>query len=145
VIINFSSFIWVWEWLVYKFFVLKMRVVYHKRPKGRNVKWSLSRLAIQRWHFTRTMVTQLFTHERIQTTYHKAKHIRPTAERVISIAKKFKRTENEVYFRQLESKPINSPNNFFTLRKLPYKFFPLKTKMLEFVNKVRIFDNKICN
>lgn len=81
-----------------------MRVIYHKRPLGRKVKWSLRRTALERWHFARVMVTHLFSNERIQTTYARARHIRPTAERVISIGKKFQKTGDERYFRKLESK-----------------------------------------
>ena len=81
-----------------------MRVIYHKRPRGRRVKWSLSRTGIQRWHFLRVILTHLFTHERIETTYSKAYHIRRSAEKVVVIAKKFKQTGNEKYFRKLESK-----------------------------------------
>lgn len=90
-----------------------MRVIYHKRPKGRQVKWSLGRSGMQRWHFARVMVTNLFLNERIQTTHAKARHIRPTAERVITIAKKFKKTENEFYFRKLESEIFKIWKNIF--------------------------------
>lgn len=53
-------------------------------------------------------MTNLFTHERIQTTHAKARHIRPTAERIVKTAKMFQETGNEFYFRRLESKKNNS-------------------------------------
>jgi ribosomal protein L17 len=65
------------------------RTFYHKRAPGIRKKFSLGRLAIQRWHYTRTQVTHLFTHDRIETTHAKAYHLKPTADRVISYARKF--------------------------------------------------------
>lgn len=84
---------------------------------------------MQRWHFARVMVTNLFLNERIQTTHAKAKHIRPTAERVITIAKKFKETENEFYFRKLESES----KNFLT--KFPFEIFLLNFSLKNFLTK----------
>lgn len=62
-----------------------MRIIY-ARPLAR---FRLSRKPDKRYHLIRNLVTQLITHERIITTSAKAKHMRSTAERVISLARRF--------------------------------------------------------
>jgi large subunit ribosomal protein L17 len=47
----------------------------------------LGRSNSQRTQMARTMVTQIIQHERIQTTEAKAKFIRPTVEKLITLAK----------------------------------------------------------
>lgn len=84
------------------------RTVYHKRPFGVNKKFKLSRTGLERWHYTRTMVTHLFTYDRIETTHAKAYHLKPTADKVIAYARKFQETENEQYLRLVQSKIDNN-------------------------------------
>lgn len=54
------------------------------RKKGRN----LSRSPSHRKATLRNMATELFRHERIETTTAKAKELRPYAERLITLAKR---------------------------------------------------------
>ena len=77
-----------------------MKIVYHKTSKGLR-KFRLNRGRTKRWLWMRQQVNHLITHDRINTTYDAAKHIRPTMERVITLAKKFVETENQAYLRRV--------------------------------------------
>ena len=48
----------------------------------------LSRSSSHRQALLRNLVTSLFTHESIATTWHKAKEAQPIAEKVVTLAKK---------------------------------------------------------
>lgn len=65
-----------------------MRLAY---PKGK--KYRLNRPPKKRFHLMRTLLTQLITHDRIKTTYAKAVHLRPLAERIIALTKKYKKAD----------------------------------------------------
>ena len=79
-----------------------MKIVYHHTPRGR-VKFRLNRARAKRWILVKQQLDQLLTHDRIHTIHDTAKHLRPTVERVISLAKRFVETENENYFRMVHS------------------------------------------
>lgn len=68
-----------------------MRIIYANPLK----KFRLGRLPDKRFHLIRTLVTQLVTHERIVTTTAKAKHMRSTVERIISMAKRIVNRRHE--------------------------------------------------
>ncbi len=59
-----------------------MRIIYKN-----NKKFRLNRTPKQRWHLIRILSTQLIEHERIKTTYTKAKHLQPTMEHLIRKAR----------------------------------------------------------
>jgi ribosomal protein L17 len=54
----------------------------------------------------RTMVTQLFEHERIQTTLPKAKQLRKVADRMITLAK---RVSPQHWVQHKQHRPCSSP------------------------------------
>ncbi len=67
------------------------------RKKGRN----LSRSTSHRKATLRNMATNLFRHERIETTTAKAKELRPYAERLITLARR-----GDVHARRLAARRI---------------------------------------
>ncbi|MBC7248806.1 MAG: 50S ribosomal protein L17 [Anaerolineae bacterium] len=72
----------------------------------------LGRNTGQRRALYRTMITQLFLHERIQTTEAKAKAIRGRAERLITLAKRGNNAEDparRVHARRLAAARLNGP------------------------------------
>jgi len=71
----------------------------------------LSRSKDQRRALRRTMVNQLFTHERIRTTKAKAQAIRGQAERLITLAKRGNAAGDEkmVHARRLAAARMDSP------------------------------------
>jgi large subunit ribosomal protein L17 len=71
----------------------------------------LSRSKDQRRALRRTMVNQLFTHERIRTTKAKAQAIRGQAERLITLAKRGNSAGDEkmVHYRRLAAARMDSP------------------------------------
>ena len=71
----------------------------------------LSRSTGQRRALRRTMVNQLFTHERIRTTKAKAQFIRGPAERLITLAKRGNSAGDEkmVHTRRLAAARMDSP------------------------------------
>lgn len=72
---------------------------------------TLSRTKDQRRALRRTMVNQLFTHERIRTTKAKAQAIRGQAERLITLAKRGNSAGDEkmVHARRLASARMDNP------------------------------------
>ena len=79
-----------------------MRVVYHTTGKGKR-KFRMNRSKSARNILVRQQLDQILTHDKITTIYDRARHMRPTVERVISKAKRFIQTGNENYFRQVHS------------------------------------------
>ena len=77
-----------------------MRIIYHKSKFGLR-KFRINRSRDARRILIKQQLDQLFTHDKLKTTYDVAKGVRPTVERVISIAKKFVETENQRYFRKV--------------------------------------------
>jgi large subunit ribosomal protein L17 len=71
----------------------------------------LSRSKDQRRALRRTMVNQLFTHERIRTTKAKAQAIRGQAERLITLAKRGNAAGDEkmVHARRLAAARMDNP------------------------------------
>ncbi|MFL7891589.1 MAG: 50S ribosomal protein L17 [Anaerolineales bacterium] len=71
----------------------------------------LSRSKDQRRALRRTMVNQLFTHERIRTTHAKAMAIRGQAERLITLAKRGNAAGDEkmVHARRLAAARMDNP------------------------------------
>lgn len=71
----------------------------------------LSRSKDQRRALRRTMVNQLFTHERIRTTHAKALAIRGQAERLITLAKRGNAAGDEkmVHARRLAAARMDNP------------------------------------
>ena len=72
----------------------------------------LGRNTGQRRALYRTMITQLFLHERIRTTEAKAKAIRGQAERLITLAKRGNSAEDparRVHARRLAAARLNGP------------------------------------
>ena len=82
-----------------------MKIVYHKN-KGwdifKKTKWRLNRHPKKRWHFVRISMTQLIEHERIKVPHIRAYHLKPTAQRIFNLARRFLKTENEMYFRMCQ-------------------------------------------
>ena len=76
------------------------RIVYHKTARGTKY-FKIGKGQERRWLMLRQQIDQAITHDRIETTWDKARHFRPTLERVITLAKKFVETKNEHYFRKV--------------------------------------------
>ena len=55
----------------------------------------------KRWLHVRQQLNHLIVHDRITTIYSTALHLRPTMERIITLAKKFIETENQAYLRKV--------------------------------------------
>lgn len=70
------------------------------RKKGRK----LGRDGAHRLAMTRNMVTSLFEHGRVQTTLAKAKDVRPTAEKLVTLAKR-----GDLHARRQAARYIKSP------------------------------------
>ncbi|MGH7571772.1 MAG: 50S ribosomal protein L17 [Gemmatimonadota bacterium] len=70
------------------------------RKKGRK----LGRDSAHRLAMTRNMVTSLFEHGRIETTVAKAKGVRPTAEKLVTLAKR-----GDLHARRQAARYIRSP------------------------------------
>ena len=82
-----------------------MRIVYHKKGQWdlfRRKKFVLGRHPKKRWHFIRILCTQLMEHERIKLTAVRAFHLRPTILRILRLARKFLKTEDERYFKKVQ-------------------------------------------
>jgi large subunit ribosomal protein L17 len=82
-----------------------MRTVYHKQrgwETFKRKKFVLERNFKQRWHFIRILTTQLIEHERIKITAVRARHLKPTVNRVITLARRFLKSENEMHFRMCQ-------------------------------------------
>lgn len=70
------------------------------RKKGRK----LGRDSAHRLAMTRNLVTSLFEHGRVETTLAKAKDVRPTAEKLITLAKR-----GDLHARRQAARYIKSP------------------------------------
>lgn len=68
-----------------------------------NKYYKLGRTHSQRMHLVRTQLTQLITHERIQTTKTKCKWLKPYAERLLLNAIRVSKTNNPIAKRYLQS------------------------------------------
>ena len=82
-----------------------VKIVYHKNKVWdifHKKKFRINRTAKQRWHFVRISITQLFEHERIKVPARRAYHLKPTAQHVVNLARRFLRTENEAHFRMVQ-------------------------------------------
>ncbi len=65
-----------------------MKIIYEKGKNLHKKKFILGRTTKQRWHLIRILATQLMEQERIRTTAAKAKHLKPTVERLLKDARK---------------------------------------------------------
>ncbi len=65
----------------------------------------LGRSASQRRALFRNLITELFRHERLETTEAKAKAIRPDAEKLITLAKR-----GDLHARRLAAQTITDPD-----------------------------------
>ena len=74
-----------------------MRIIYRRK------RFRLGRRPDERWLLVRTLLTQLMTHERIRTTSAKARHLQPTAERLIAWAKRIKFQQKKAFESRLHT------------------------------------------
>jgi large subunit ribosomal protein L17 len=70
------------------------------RKKGNR----LGRDAAHRLAMTRNLVTSLFRHGRVETTHARARHIRPFAEKLVTLAKR-----GDLHARRQAARYVNSP------------------------------------
>jgi large subunit ribosomal protein L17 len=70
------------------------------RKKGNR----LGRDAAHRLAMTRNLVTSLFRHGRVETTQARARHIRPFAEKLVTLAKR-----GDLHARRQAARYVNSP------------------------------------
>ncbi len=72
--------------------------------RHRYVKKKLGRTTAHRIAMTRNMTTSLIEHERIITTLHKAKHVKPFVEKLVTLGKVASQHNRRRAFAKLRSK-----------------------------------------